>query len=202
MRCSACCSVQPRSTVGMTCWPDGTPPASPAPTPTAPPRRSRSPAMKRSSASRKPTCCWMVHSLAMRQPTSRHCAPALARGRTYVGIGALAPADRFFFMAERGSQHWTMGDTVPAGGPLRIRAGGALPANAEVTLRHDGEVIGSSRAGLDRQVTDTGVYRVEVQLPAGRCPGLSRTRFTCWPPGTGSGERRAAVSGAAPRQRD
>ena len=120
---------------------------------------------------------------------------ALARGRTYVGIGALAPADRFFFMAERGSQHWTMGDTVPAGGPLRLRAGGALPANAEVTLRHDGEVIGSSRAGLDRQVTDTGVYRVEVQLPGWQVPWIISNPIYVL--ATGDGERRAA-SGRLP----
>ena len=97
---------------------------------------------------------------------------ALARGRSYVGLGALAPAGGFFFVAERGSQQWTMGDTVPAGDPLRLRAGGALPANAEVTLRRDGAVIASNRTVLDRQITDTGVYRVEVQLPGWQVPWI------------------------------
>ena len=40
---------------------------------------------------------------------------ALGRGRVYIGVGALAPADRFFFLAERAGEQWTMGDTLEAG---------------------------------------------------------------------------------------
>ena len=41
---------------------------------------------------------------------------ALGRGRAYIGVNALAPADRFFFLAERDGGRWTMGDTLASGG--------------------------------------------------------------------------------------
>ena len=66
---------------------------------------------------------------------------ALGRGRAYIGVGALAPADRFFFLAERDGGRWTMGDTLASGGPVRLEAGGALPTGSGITLFRDGMAV-------------------------------------------------------------
>ncbi len=97
---------------------------------------------------------------------------ALATGRLYVGLGALAPADRFYFLAERAGARWTMGDDVPAAGPLRVRAGGALPANARLTLYRDATVVASGEGNLDQRVAEPGVYRVEAHLPGWDMPWI------------------------------
>ena len=97
---------------------------------------------------------------------------ALARGRLYVGIGALAPADRFFFLAERTGEQWTMGDEVPVAGPIRMRAGGALPATARLTLFHDGVVVTSGEHAIDAQVQEPGVYRVEAHVSGWDMPWI------------------------------
>jgi len=97
---------------------------------------------------------------------------ALSRGRSYIGLNALAPSDGFFFVAERDNQSWTMGDVVPTGGPLHMRAGGALPERALITLRHDGDVIASGEGTLDLPVVDPGVYRVEAELPGWEVPWI------------------------------
>ena len=89
---------------------------------------------------------------------------ALGRGRAYIGVGGLAAADQFFFLAERGGERWTMGDTLAPGGPVRVRAGGAIPAGARITLYHDGREAATSDGPLDTEVTEPGVYRVEVQV--------------------------------------
>jgi hypothetical protein len=97
---------------------------------------------------------------------------ALARGRLYVGLGALAPADQFFFHAERDDERWTMGDDVPAAGPVRLRAGGALPAHARLTLLRNGIALASTEGILDQRVADSGVYRVEAHLPGWPVPWI------------------------------
>ena len=95
---------------------------------------------------------------------------ALARGRAYIGVGALAPADRFFFLAERDNSRWTMGDTVSSGGPVQLQAGGARPANARITLYRNGVTVATADGPLDTRVTEPGVYRVEVQVPGWDVP--------------------------------
>ena len=97
---------------------------------------------------------------------------ALGRGRTYVGVGALAPADRFFFLAERGGDHWTMGDTLEAGRAVRLQAGGALPVGAGTTLYRNGVAVTTADGLLDVRVSDPGVYRVEVQVPGWDVPWI------------------------------
>jgi hypothetical protein len=97
---------------------------------------------------------------------------ALGRGRAYVGLGALAEADRFFFVAERGAERWTMGDTLTPGGPLRLRAGGALPAGAQTTLYRDGVPIAVTAGSLNEPVAGPGVFRVEVGLPGWDVPWI------------------------------
>jgi len=97
---------------------------------------------------------------------------ALARGRAYIGVGALAPADRFFFLAERDGGRWTMGDTVASGGPVRLHAGGALPTGARITLYRDGVTVTTADGELDTRVTEPGIYRVEVQVPGWDIPWI------------------------------
>ena len=96
----------------------------------------------------------------------------LARGRAYIGVGALAPADRFFFLAERDGNRWTMGDTVASGSPVQLRAGGARPANTRITLYRNGVTVATADGPLDTQVTEPGVYRVEVQVPGWDVPWI------------------------------
>ena len=97
---------------------------------------------------------------------------ALGRGRAYVGVGALAPADRFFFLAERNGDLWTMGDTLEAGRAVRLRAGGALPVGAATTLYRNGVAVNSADGLLDVWVSDPGVYRVEVHARGWEVPWI------------------------------
>jgi hypothetical protein len=97
---------------------------------------------------------------------------ALAKGRLYVGIGALAPADRFFFHAERADERWTMGETLPATGPVRLRAGGALPMHTRLTLFHNGTALTSEEGPIDQRVIEPGVYRVEAHVPGWEIPWI------------------------------
>jgi hypothetical protein len=95
---------------------------------------------------------------------------ALARGRSFVGLDALAPADGFLFVAERAGERWTMGDTVPAGPGLRLRAGGALPAGARLRLLRDGQVAVERDGSVTLDDAASGVYRVEVRVPGWDVP--------------------------------
>ena len=97
---------------------------------------------------------------------------ALGRGRAYIGVGALAPADRFFFLAERNGGRWTMGDTLASGAPVRLQAGGAIPTGAGITLYRNGVAVTTADGRLDARVTEPGVYRVEVQVPGWDVPWI------------------------------
>jgi PHP domain len=101
---------------------------------------------------------------------SRAIIDALGRGRSYIGLDALAPAGGFTFVAERGTRRWTMGDTVPAGAGLRLHAGGALPAGARVRLLRDGQVLVESEGEVSRFDAEPGIYRVEVRVPGWDVP--------------------------------
>ncbi|MCH7748821.1 MAG: CehA/McbA family metallohydrolase [Acidobacteria bacterium] len=97
---------------------------------------------------------------------------ALGRGRAYIGVGALAPADRFFFLAERDGGRWTMGDTLASGDPVRLQAGGALPTGARITLYRNGVAVTTADGPLAARVTEPGVYRVEVHVPGWDMPWI------------------------------
>ena len=97
---------------------------------------------------------------------------ALAAGRAFIGIDGIAPADGFFFTAERGGRSWTMGDTVAPQPDLALRAGGVDHPEAQFHLFRDGEVIESAAGGLDVKVAGAGVYRVEVMLPGWNVPWI------------------------------
>ena len=90
---------------------------------------------------------------------------ALAQGRSYIALDALAPADGFFFIAEDGGQQWSMGDTISPRPSLRLRAGGALPVDARVSLLKDGHLIATENGAVVWDDVSPGVYRIQVDLP-------------------------------------
>jgi hypothetical protein len=97
-------------------------------------------------------------------------ARALGRGRSYIGLDALAPAAGFSFVAEDSGRRVTMGETAPDGAGLRLRAGGQLPSSAQVVLLKDGQPFAQAAAGVDHASGGPGVYRVEVRIPGWPVP--------------------------------
>jgi hypothetical protein len=96
---------------------------------------------------------------------------ALRRGRFYIGLDALAPADRFSFTVESGpGERWTMGDHLPPREGLRARAGGRVPEGTRIVLLRDGREAGESREALDVALPGPGVYRVEARVPGWTVP--------------------------------
>ena len=121
---------------------------------------------------------------------------ALARGRSYMALDAIAPAGGFFFRAVRGSEAWQMGDTVAPAADLRLRAGGRLPRGARVELYHNGERVAAGRGALEAPARRPGAYRVEVRVAGWDVPwilsnpiyvhdaveSVVRARRAEWPP--------------------
>jgi hypothetical protein len=118
---------------------------------------------------------------------------ALGRGRSYVGVDALAPAGGFFFVAERGAQRWTMGDTVPNGPGLTLRAGGLMPSGARVRLLRDGEKLAESTGSLLHPSAEVGVYRVEVRLPGWDIPWVLSNPIVVADEATAASRRKRAA---------
>ena len=87
---------------------------------------------------------------------------ALARGRSYMAMEALAPADGFFFHAARGNETWRMGDTVPPAPGLHLRSGGRLPRGARIELYRDGKRVADGHGTLEFPARVPGAYRIEV----------------------------------------
>jgi hypothetical protein len=120
---------------------------------------------------------------------------ALRRGRAYVGLGALAPAGGFSFVAEAEGRRWTMGETAPPRPDLHLKAGGRLPAGARLRLLRDGRTLAEAEGALDRAADGPGVYRVEARVPGWDVPwvlsnpiyvfgpeaGAERARRGAWP---------------------
>jgi hypothetical protein len=106
-------------------------------------------------------------------PADRHrVLEAIRMGRSYVGIDAIAPADRFSFTASSATARATMGETLPPSADLRIEAGGALPRGAVLSLLRNGALVGSSQAPLETTAPSAGVYRVEVRVPGASLPWI------------------------------
>jgi hypothetical protein len=122
---------------------------------------------------------------------------ALRRGRFYIGLDALSPAEGFRFVVEAGGgRRWTMGDRVPVTGGLRAAAGGRVPKGARIVLRRDGAPLAEAVEKLEAPLPGPGVYRVEVHVPGWPVPWLitnpvyvfddhareARERAASWPP--------------------
>lgn len=101
---------------------------------------------------------------------ARSIVDALRRGRSYVGIDALADASGVSFVAEGGGERYTMGDRAPWREGLRLSVAGRLPAEASVTILHDGEVVAEAQGGASVGVSAPGVYRTEIRLPGWPMP--------------------------------
>jgi hypothetical protein len=95
---------------------------------------------------------------------------ALAGGRSYVGVDALAPAGEISFVAEGPGGRWTMGETAPLGAELRLRAGGRAPEGTRLRLLKDGVTLREAQDHLDEAVPGPGVYRLEAYVPGTTLP--------------------------------
>jgi hypothetical protein len=102
----------------------------------------------------------------------RTIAHALGRGRSYLGLDALAPADAFSFTAEANGRRWTMGETVAPLPGLRLRAAGRVPRGTVLALVRDGRVLVQADPPLDFEVPGPGVYRVEARVPGWGIPWI------------------------------
>jgi hypothetical protein len=95
---------------------------------------------------------------------------ALRRGRLYVGLDALAPADAVFFEARAEGRRFTMGETAPPLPGLRLEAGGRWPEGARGVLLRDGRRLAEGPPPLAVDVPGPGVYRLEIHVSGARVP--------------------------------
>jgi len=116
------------------------------------------------------------------QRDGRAIVEALARGRSYLGVDALAPANGFSFVAEAGLERWTMGDTVSPRPGLRLRAGGRAPRGARFALMRGGHEVGQGDGTVALETVDPGVYRVEVRVPGWDVPWILSNPIYVFPP--------------------
>ena len=127
---------------------------------------------------------------------------ALALGRSFVGLDALAPADGFSFTTGGGPETpripWSMGDVVPPEKGLRLRAGGRLPERTRLTLLRDGSALTGAEGAIDVEVPGPGVYRVEARLPGWDVPWVISNPISVFPAETAKARREAAAWPAAP----
>ena len=118
---------------------------------------------------------------------------ALARGRSYVAVDALAPAGGFSFVAEAGQERWTMGDTVGPRPGLRLHAAGRMPRGARLTLLRDGQVAREAEESVGLEPVDAGVYRVEVRVPGWDVPWILSNPIYVFPPEEAEARRQRAA---------
>jgi hypothetical protein len=98
---------------------------------------------------------------------ARNVIKAIRAGDVYSTIDALAGPAAFRFEANSGSRHAPMGDVLPIGGGVMLRAAVQAPADAKITLLRDG-TASAMATGNQLQFeapAEPGVYRVEVSLP-------------------------------------
>ena len=118
---------------------------------------------------------------------------ALARGRSYVGLDALAPAGDFSFVAETAGRRFTMGDTVAPDADLQLRAQGRMPAGARVRiLRNGGEAV-EGEGSVARTAPEPGVYRAEVRIPGWATPWIVSNPIYVFGPVAAAGRARQAA---------
>jgi carbohydrate binding protein with CBM11 domain len=110
---------------------------------------------------------------------------ALRRGRSYVGIDALAAADAVSFTVEGAGGRWTMGESATLGRGLVARVRGLMPAGARVALLRDGRLLREGDSpGLEAPLPGPGVYRVEVRVPGTRVPWVLTNAIAVFDPET------------------
>ncbi len=122
---------------------------------------------------------------------------ALAAGRAYVALEALAPADGFFFEASAGERRVVMGETIAPAAGLRFRAGGRVPAGTRLRLLRDGKLLHESIDALDVASPGPGVYRVEAWVEGWPAPWVIANPIYVFDEAAAAA-RRAAAAPAAP----
>ena len=118
---------------------------------------------------------------------------ALARGRSYVALDALAPAGGFSFEVTGDARRALMGDTVAPRPGLRLRAGGALPPSARVAVLRNGLPLAEETGRVDLEPSEPGVYRVEVRLPGWDVPWILSNPIYVFDAGAAAERARAAA---------
>jgi hypothetical protein len=129
---------------------------------------------------------------------------ALAAGRFYIGLDALAPAGGFSFTVEDAlGRRFTMGDQVDASPSLRASVGGRVPEDARIVLRRDGRVAGEGRSRLETTLAGPGVYRAEAWVPGWPVPWVITNPVYVFDAATREARRqRAAWPGPPPSPRE
>ncbi|MEA3364523.1 MAG: hypothetical protein U9Q79_02695, partial [Candidatus Hydrogenedentes bacterium] len=88
---------------------------------------------------------------------------SLREGRAYVAFDVLADSTGFVFMAEAGDAKAVMGESIPLGPDLSLRAESPVPCR--FTIVHDGEVAHQAEGReLGWQPKASGKYRVEAEV--------------------------------------
>ena len=124
---------------------------------------------------------------------------ALAQGRSYMAMEAIAPAGGFFFHAARGDRTWGMGDTIAPAPDLLLRAGGRLPRGARIELYRDGKRVAEGDGALEFPARIPGAYRVETYLAGWDVPWvLSNPIYVHGAAEAAARARRAEWPAAAP----
>ncbi len=118
---------------------------------------------------------------------------ALARGRFYMGLDALAPADAVGFTVESGTRRWTMGESAPVVEGARVRAQGRMPKGTRVVLLRDGKRIADTAGALDVSLPGPGVYRLEAHVPGWAVPWVITNPIYVFDPATQEARRVAAA---------
>jgi hypothetical protein len=100
---------------------------------------------------------------------ARAITAALARGRSYAAVDALAPADGFSFVAQGETDRATVGDTIAPQAGLKLRVGGRMPRGTRVVILRDGQPVAEDVDAVETPGTP-GVYRAEAYVPGWSIP--------------------------------
>jgi hypothetical protein len=123
---------------------------------------------------------------------------AVRRGRFYIGLDALAPADGFSFTVESAGVKATAGESVPPTPGARARAGGRMPEGTKLVLKKNGRPLAQGVGSLDVPLPGPGVYRVEARVPGWAVPWVITNPVYCFDRGEADSRRAAAAWPAEP----
>ena len=101
--------------------------------------------------------------LLMKDVNEENVCEALRSGRAYVGFDWIADPTGFVYRADAGDDTWPVGSEVSLVPGLKLRA--EAPLEGRFKLVRNGETIAERQGpALDFDVTEPGVYRVEVWI--------------------------------------
>ena len=93
---------------------------------------------------------------------------AIRAGRTFTVIDALASPAAFEFEAIGSARTYAMGERVPSGTAVELRAAAAAPPGTEIVLLANGRTVHTvTDEELRYRVEEPAVYRVEVRVSGG-----------------------------------